>query len=296
MRKKHKQRGGKVTEVKPFDYPEQSANTSSKTPSDQLNQGLENKQKSENSLIDLTEGKIVYEETNLKQLGGKYTFYNKNNIYHNSIMTKKQTGSGRTLNIPKTHPTNTVPGPSFNGAITIGESCKGQHCSIPVTPTTANLINKNLNTANPPPGANVHYPGTNRLGNSSMEMPGVTKYTGTSLNRGPHNINCVQCGSGGGETCECGCNCEHCNEDGCACSPMQLNDGNDCKCSCGCADPTGERFGEDVNGQKIGSSQFGGQDTIYPGYMYIVNPETGRKVSIYGKKGTQVLKNYLKHF
>ena len=102
-------------------------------------------------------------------------------------------GGGRTLNIPKLLPPNQVPGPSYNGAVTIGEACQGGHCSIPVTPLDSNLIHNNLLSANPPPGANINYPGVNRLGNNHLEMPGIHAYVGTEENPGPFNI---QCGAG----------------------------------------------------------------------------------------------------
>ena len=43
-----------------------------------------------------------------------------------------QVGSGRTIHIPKLIYPGTVPGPSYNGGVTIGEPCKGNHCYIPV--------------------------------------------------------------------------------------------------------------------------------------------------------------------
>ena len=39
--------------------------------------------------------------------------------------------------------------------------------------------------------------------------------------------------------------------------------------------------------ERIDSEQFGGA------YNFIINPKTNRKVSIYGKLGTKILKNYL---
>lgn len=103
------------------------------------------------------------------------------------------TGGGRTLNIPKVLPPNQVPGPSYNGAVTIGEPCVGGHCSIPVTPQVSNMIHNNLLSADPPPGANINYPGTDRLGNNSIQMPGIQDYAGTENNPGPFDI---QCGAG----------------------------------------------------------------------------------------------------
>ena len=71
--------------------------------------------------------------------------------------------------------------------------------AFPVTPTVSNMVNNNLNSSNPPPEATVQYPGTDRLGNNSMLMPGVNQYTGTQLNPGPFNIQCTGNQSGGAE-------------------------------------------------------------------------------------------------
>lgn len=139
------------------------------------------------------------------------------------MVKRTQKGSGRTLNVPKVLEPGIIPGPTHNGAVTVGEACVGAHCSIPVTPTVANYVNKNLMSASPPPQGNVMYPGTNRLGNNSQNMPGISDYVGTALNHGPFNIQCA-----GGEA-----------------------------------------------------------------FTKITNPETGRKVSIYGKIGQTVLSRYL---
>lgn len=69
--------------------------------------------------------------------------------------------------------------------------CNGPWCSIPVKPNVSNMINNNLKSANPPPGALTQYPGTDRLGNNTMLMPGVKSYIGTDLNNGPFNIKCT---------------------------------------------------------------------------------------------------------
>ena len=74
--------------------------------------------------------------------------------------------------------------------------CNGSWCSIPVKPHVSNMINNNLKSANPPHEALTQYPGTNRLGNNSMSMPGVNQYIGTYLNNGPFNIKCT--GQNGG--------------------------------------------------------------------------------------------------
>ena len=96
---------------------------------------------------------------------------------------------GRTINVPKVLPAGIIPNASYNGAVTIGEKCSGPHCSIPTAPTSGALINSNLLSANPPPGAVFHYPSTFRLGNNSDENPRIGLYQNPkSLNRGPFNI------------------------------------------------------------------------------------------------------------
>tara|TARA_Y100000991_G_C21946479_1_gene337679 strand:- start:475 stop:897 length:423 start_codon:yes stop_codon:yes gene_type:complete len=95
---------------------------------------------------------------------------------------------GRTLNVPKELPAGILPGPSYNGGVTIGEKCSGAHCSIPVTPTSGYMVYNNLRSANPPKEALYHYPSTYRLGNNSDINPNIAKYTGTRLNPGPFNI------------------------------------------------------------------------------------------------------------
>tara|TARA_B100000768_G_C11268941_1_gene372439 strand:- start:129 stop:521 length:393 start_codon:yes stop_codon:yes gene_type:complete len=86
-----------------------------------------------------------------------------------------------------------APDPIPNGGLFGGPHAMGPHASIPVTPTTTNLINKNLASANPPPGAMNQYPGTNRLGNNYIPMPGVFWYNDTHpINKGPYAIKVVE--------------------------------------------------------------------------------------------------------
>ena len=80
--------------------------------------------------------------------------------------------------------------PSYNGGLYTGVPFNGPWGNIPAAPTTPKMINNNLNSANPPPGGNVMYPGTQRLGNNYQAMPGVGNYRSTSkINWGPHKIN-----------------------------------------------------------------------------------------------------------
>ena len=209
-----------------FSYPQQSTDESSKSSGDQLNETITEQNNQNNAIINLTEGNVDFKRSNFSHYGGR-----KNISFNNITMPKKykQKGSGRTINVPKVADTTTVPGPSFNGAVTIGEACVGGHCAVPVTPTTTNMIHNNLNSANPPPMANVHYPGTDRLGNATLNMPGISDYVGTKLKHGPFNIQCA-----------------------------------------------------------------GGLDALENApYLYITNPASGRRVSIFGKTGKKVIKNYL---
>ena len=102
-------------------------------------------------------------------------------------------GGGRTINVPKIMHKSFIPDSSYNGAVTIGEPCVGSHCSIPITPSSDNLINHNLKTSHPPPRATINYPGTERIGNNSTSFPGIHNYRVTNCNMGPFQI---QCGSG----------------------------------------------------------------------------------------------------
>jgi hypothetical protein len=86
-------------------------------------------------------------------------------------------------------PSSRVPEPKPNGGVYTGPSAYGGWGNINTPPTTDYMINKNLNSASPPPGANVQYPGTNRLGNNYTAMDGVKWFNDTSsTNPGPFRI------------------------------------------------------------------------------------------------------------
>ena len=71
--------------------------------------------------------------------------------YSNIHTIKKNSfkcGGGRTLNIDMTTP---MPGPTFNGALTIGKPCPTELSNISVTPNSTDYM-LNLKSANPPPG------------------------------------------------------------------------------------------------------------------------------------------------
>jgi len=89
-------------------------------------------------------------------------------------------------------PNTEAPAPMYNGGLYTGAPAKGPWAPIPVTPTSTNMIMKNLKSANPPPGAMSQYVGTNRLGNNYTAMPGVNWYSNKgSVNKGPFAIKCV---------------------------------------------------------------------------------------------------------
>ena len=103
-------------------------------------------------------------------------------------------GYGRTLTkLFNFKSSNEIPPATYNGGLYSGEKCVGQHCPIPVTPTVRNYIHnnlpsekqsnilKNVHKVNSVPGAKYSYPGTNRLGNNYMEMPGITYYKNTKI-------------------------------------------------------------------------------------------------------------------
>lgn len=80
-----------------------------------------------------------------------------------------------------------IPESPPNGGIYGGPQSQNPWANIPVAPTMTNLINKNLVSANPPPGATVQYVGTERLGNNYVTMPGV-KWFNEGENRGLYDI------------------------------------------------------------------------------------------------------------
>ena len=167
-----------------FYYPSQSVNTTGDSPSDKVHSQINESERKNNAIINLTQGKttsmnnVKYLERFMNREKNLTTYYNMSNK-----------SNGRTLNVPKVLPVGMVPNSSYNGAITIGEKCEGPHCAIPVVPTSGFMINQNLRSANPPAGALQHYPSTYRIGNNSDLNPGIGSYVnGTAQNPGPFNI------------------------------------------------------------------------------------------------------------
>ncbi len=94
-------------------------------------------------------------------------------------------------------PNVAAPPPQYNAGLFTGPQFNGPWGAIPVTPTTTNMINNNLGSATPPPGAMTQYPGTNRLGNNWIAMPGVDDYISSSqVNWGPYALKCTNPGLG----------------------------------------------------------------------------------------------------
>ena len=71
--------------------------------------------------------------------------------------------------------------PKLNGSLYTGEPFQedAPWRNFPTEPSTGNLINNNLKSANPPPQANFHYPSANhRLGNNEPILPGIVECNG----------------------------------------------------------------------------------------------------------------------
>ena len=323
-------KGGYKKTLDAFSYPTTDAKESSASPGDQANDAINNADAKNLDLINLTEG--IVKNVDVDQLGGKRKYKRK---------YKKQKAGGRTINVPKKLPIGKIPGPSFNGALTIGEKCLGGHCSIPVDPLTSNFTNNNLKSANPPLKGSFHYQGTNRLGNSQLIMPGVESYNGTEINYGKFNI----FSTGGGRTINVPkklisgqipneshngavsigepCRGQHCS------IPINANTSNYINSNLQSANPPKPALTQYQGNNRLGNSGLnmigtnkytgtainngpfniittgGGScntctspyEAILSGgglYLKIVNPETGRKVNIFGKLGQRVLGNYLK--
>ena len=126
-------------------------------------------------------------------------------LLNNAFKPLVNSPSGSKLNIPvdvnseialherwnceETRPPSPVP----NGGLFGGPQAMGPYASIYVIPTATNMINKNLRSANPPPGATEQYPGTNRDGNNYIPMPGVYWLNDTHpVNTGPYAIKVTQ--------------------------------------------------------------------------------------------------------
>ena len=67
------------------------------------------------------------------------------------------------------------PPPAWNGGWFTGEPYDkdAPWGTVPVIPDVSFLIHNNLLSAQPPPGANIQYPGSFRPGNNAQAMPGI---------------------------------------------------------------------------------------------------------------------------
>ena len=86
------------------------------------------------------------------------------------------------------------PKPSPNGGLYTGPEppTNAPWASISVTPDVDYMINQNLRSANPPPGAIYQYPGNIRPGNNFQPFTGLTPYIGRP-GTGPYNFLCAPC-------------------------------------------------------------------------------------------------------
>ena len=81
-----------------------------------------------------------------------------------------------------------------HGGLYSGPASNNPWNSIPVTPTMTNMIQNNLRSAGPPPGATEQYVGTPRLGNNYVPMPGVYWYNPDGT--GKYSIKVTHCCEG----------------------------------------------------------------------------------------------------
>ena len=107
----------------------------------------------------------------------------KNNQKRKSLKGKKR----KIKNKKGGNPIAGIPKPDVAAGLYTQEF-KGPWGNINVTPTTSEYINKNLISANPPPGATTQYPGTIRQGNNYDTYVDVNDYVGTTKNPGPFTI------------------------------------------------------------------------------------------------------------
>lgn len=116
-------------------------------------------------------------------------------IANKKKMSQRRTKKGGAVSplLQSSGPNAKIVPPAYNAGLYTGLPFSGPWGNVPVAPTTTNYINNNLHSANPPPGANVSYPGTQRLGNNHQAMPGVVPYLSKSqVNWGSFKINTTE--------------------------------------------------------------------------------------------------------
>ena len=84
-------------------------------------------------------------------------------------------------------PNSCMPPLPKNGGIYGGKELLKPWMPIPIVPTTTNYM-KNLDSANPPPGAQDQFIGTNRAGNNYTSMPTISWYNSSHESKGPYNL------------------------------------------------------------------------------------------------------------
>lgn len=67
------------------------------------------------------------------------------------------------------------PPPSLNGGLYTGAPFhpNAPWANVPATPDAVYLMMENLKSANPPPGAQYHVPGSTRPGNNLLDIPNL---------------------------------------------------------------------------------------------------------------------------
>ena len=185
----------------------------------QINNRIENVKRNVNNLTNNVQnlgGNVNNISTNVNNLGGNVNNLNSNvnNIQNNVVVAsntvenvnnemKKNNNIIKVINenypvdknseIPLIErwnsPNERAPPQVPNAGLFGGPQAMGEYASIHVIPTATNMINNNLRSADPPPGATEQYPGTNRLGNNYLPMPGVYWYSDTHpVNKGPYSV------------------------------------------------------------------------------------------------------------
>tara|TARA_Y200000002_G_C22456189_1_gene568418 strand:+ start:178 stop:687 length:510 start_codon:yes stop_codon:yes gene_type:complete len=158
----------------------------------QINNRLENVQSNVNNLgnnVNNLGNNVNNLGSNVNELSNNISNLESNLMLVNSQNYPVDKNSKVPLHKRWNSPDEEAPPPVPNGGIYGGPQAVGDYASIHVTPTATNLINNNLKSANPPPGATEQYPGTNRLGNNYIAMPGVFWYSDTHpVNKGPYSM------------------------------------------------------------------------------------------------------------
>jgi hypothetical protein len=96
------------------------------------------------------------------------------------LVAPERQASSKDVAIPESLP---------NGGLYNAPQATGPWANIPVIPTDLNLIQNNLRSAHPPPGATEQYIGTERIGNNYAPMIGVYWYNLDNEMHGMYRMN-----------------------------------------------------------------------------------------------------------